>query len=72
MIGFGDLNLLEFDGFKDLDFIELDGFRDLDLLELDRFCYAVLQVEEFKFITVYGRIDGWDSETKKIIKINIL
>ena len=58
LIGFGDLNLLKFDGFKDLDLIELDGFRDLNLLELDGFCYAVLHVEEFKFITVYGRIDG--------------
>ena len=60
-MGFGDLNLLDF-----------DGFRELNLLELDGFCYAVLQVEEFKFITVYGRIDGWDSETKKIIKIKML
>ena len=59
-------------GFRDLDLLELDEFKDLNLLELDGFCYAVLQVEEFKFITVYGRIDGWDSETKKIIKIKIL
>ena len=67
-MGFGDINLLDFVGFRDQNLLYSVGFRELNLLELDGFCYAVLQVEEFKFITVYGRIDGWDSETKKNYK----